>query len=248
MLQKIVLQCQYSEEQKAGYNWGSIFHGIIMERLPEDIAQQLHDSQLKPFSQYVTSRNSGHLEWTIGLWDEYMAEYLVKAIMPATTIEIKHKEITLDVTDVKRTKVSDKEYFDHFFVSEKPCRRYEIEFKTPCTHKQDGSYAVFPTIELIMQNLSRRFNAFKQDYSLDDPEIIAHLAENMRIVRYSLHSSDYYLEQTRISGYMGRMTVSISGPEQLARLAGAILSLAEHSGIGIKTALGMGGVSIKPII
>jgi CRISPR/Cas system endoribonuclease Cas6 (RAMP superfamily) len=46
---------------------------------------------------------------------------------------------------------------------------------------------------------------------------------------------------------MGKITLVVNGPDQLARLAGAMLSFAEYSGVGIKTALGMGGVRIREI-
>jgi CRISPR-associated endoribonuclease Cas6 len=62
-----------------------------------------------------------------------------------------------------------------------------------------------------------------------------------------LHSSVYYLENIKITGYMGRLTLVISGPEQLARLTGALLCFAEYCGLGVKTALGMGAVRVKQI-
>lgn len=248
MLQKITLQCKYEGEQKVSYNWGSIFHGIIMEMLPQDVAEEMHQSKLKPFSQYITPCSDNQLQWNIGLWDEYAADHIVQAIMPMTKIEIKHKGIQLEITDIKRTSLSENEYFSRFFTVPTPCRRYELEFRTPSTHKQEGSYVVFPSIDLIINNLSRRFSAFMQDFSLNDPEAMEQVICNIRIVRYSLHTSVYYLEQTKITGYMGRITVVINGPDQLARLAGAILSFAEYSGIGIKTALGMGGTGVKEIL
>ena len=74
------------------------------------------------------------------------------------------------------------------------------------------------------------------------------VARHIRIVRYSLRTAVYFLENTKITGYMGRITLVIRGPEPLARLAGALLSFAEYCGIGIKTALGMGAVKIKQIV
>jgi len=248
MLQKITLQCKYEGEQKASYNWGSIFHGIIMEMLPLDIAEEMHQSKLKPFSQYVTPCPDNQLQWNIGLWDEYAADHILHAIMPMTSIAMKHKGMQLEVTNIQRTSLSENEFLSRFFTVSSPCRRYEIEFRTPCTHKQEGSYVMFPGIDLMINNLSRRFSAFIQDYSLNDPEAMEQVIRNIRIVRYSLHSSVYYLEQTKITGYIGRMTVVINGPDQLARLAGAILSFAEYSGIGIKTALGMGGTGVKEVL
>lgn len=248
MLQKIILQCKYGGEQRASYNWGSLFHGILIKSLPPEIAEMLHHSQLRPFSQYVLPQSNQQLIWTIGLWDAEIANHIVQAVMPLAHIELKHKAITMEVTGVQRASQSEHEYFNQFFTTDTPCRRYEIEFLTPCTHKQDGSYALFPNPELIVKSLNNRYCAFMEDVSLDDPEAMEQVARHIRMVRYSLHSAVYYLEQTKITGYMGRVTVVIGGTEQLARLAGALLSFAEYSGLGVKTALGMGGVKIKAII
>ncbi|HZK43631.1 MAG TPA: CRISPR-associated endoribonuclease Cas6 [Syntrophomonadaceae bacterium] len=248
MLQKIILECQYDTEQKANYNWGSLFHGVLLEALPSEVTNLLHENQLKPYTQYITPRSEHSLTWTIGMWDNEIASHIIPAIMSMTNIELKHKNINIKVIGSQRLSVSKNEYFHKFFTSEKPCRRYEIEFLTPCSHKQQGEYVLFPTPDLIINSLSRRYNAYISDISLDDSEALQQIARNIKIVRYSLRSAVYYLESTKITGYMGKITIVIRGPEQLARLAGALLSFAEYSGIGIKTALGMGGIKVKEVI
>ena len=160
---------------------------------------------------------------------------------------MQQKGITLEVVEVQRNTQSVQDYFSRFFTSSTPCRRYEVEFLTPSTHKQNGGYALFPGTELIINSIIRRYSAFVQDVSLEDAEAIKQIARHTRIVRYALHSSVYYLENIKITGYMGRLTLVISGPEQLARLTGALLCFAEYCGLGVKTALGMGAVRVKQI-
>ena len=247
MLQKLILRCKYSGEQKANYNWGSLFHGFLINALPPEISEVLHQSRLRPFSQYVLPQPDQQLTWTIGLWDSNIAPHIIQAVIPLIKIELQQKAMTLEVAEVQRICQSEQEYFGQFFTGGTPCRRYEIEFLTPCTHKQYGLYALFSSPELIIKSLNNRYCAFVEDVSLDDPEAMEQITAHIRIVRYSLRSAVYYLENTKITGYMGRITLVVSGPEQLARLAGALLSFAEYSGLGIKTALGMGGVTIKEI-
>lgn len=241
MLQKITLQCTYDGEAKASYHWGSLLHGAMMELLPKETADKLHEINLRPFSQYVLPQQGNKLIWNIGLWGDEIPEAVAQAVMPVSSIEIKHKGIRLEVVASERRKQSERDFFSRFFNTNTPCRRYEMEFLTPCTHKSGGEYVLFPTPELIIQNLYMRFGAFSQDFSLDDDATITQLAENLRIVRYSLRSARYHLEGTQVNGYTGRVTISISGPEQLARLAGMLISFAEYGGVGIKTSLGMGG-------
>ncbi|WP_449240487.1 CRISPR-associated endoribonuclease Cas6 [Desulfoscipio gibsoniae] len=248
MFQKIILQCEYADEQRGSYQWGSIFHGVLMEAIPSEIAEHLHQIQLRPFSQFVLPGTERQLNWQIGLWDTAIANHIIESVMPLTEIDLKQKGLRLKVMETKRLIQSKEEYFKRFFTSPDPCRRFEIIFLTPCTHKRDGRYALFPSSELIIQNLYLRYNTYIDDFSLEDPEAMQHLVKHMHIVRYALHSAVYYLEKTKITGYLGKITLVISGPEQIARLGGALLSFAEYSGLGIKTALGMGGVRLREIV
>jgi len=247
MLQKITLQCTYSGEAKASYNWGSLLHGAMMELLPKETASVLHENNLRPFSQYVLPMPGNRLEWKLGLWGNEVSETVAQVVMSTPCIEIKHKGIKLEVVASEQKKQSERDFFTCFFTTETPCRRYELEFLTPCTHKSAGEYVLFPSPELIIQSLYMRFCAFSQDFSLDDAETMAQLAANLYIARYSLRSAQYHLEGTKVAGYIGRVTLYICGPEQLARLAGMLLSFAEYAGVGIKTSLGMGGCRIIQI-
>ena len=248
MLQKITLKLTYTGDAKASYNWGSMMHGVLMELLPADAAEAFHENGLRPFSQYVLPSGENNIEWNIGLWGDGMAEEVAKAVMPVNTLEIKHKGILLKVCSSERKNQSERDFMAGFFEPEKPCRKYELEFLTPCTHKSAGKHVLFPTTELMVQSLCMRFNAFSQEYSLDDPEAMKQIAENIHIAKYSLHSAQYHLDGNKVTGYMGKVTLYVTGPEQLARLAGMLLSFSEYSGIGVKTSLGMGGCRVKPIL
>lgn len=247
MLEKIIITFGYSGEQKASYNWGTILHGALLELLPPELASMFHQSELRPFTQYVLPLSDQQLRWSIGIWEPNIAELFAQALLPLSKIELKHKDLTLEVIDTQRRRISKEDYFTKFFLAENPCRRYELEFLTPCSHKRDGKYVLFPSSELIVKSLFMRYCSFSQELSLDDPKTMEQVAEHLAIVRYFLRSAVYYLENTKITGYIGKVTLSISGPEQLARLTGALLSFAEYAGIGIKTALGMGGVKVTEI-
>ncbi|MGI6412807.1 MAG: CRISPR-associated endoribonuclease Cas6 [Syntrophomonadaceae bacterium] len=247
MLQKICLECQIEGELKASYQWGTIMHGVLMESLPPEVADYMHQKQLRPFSQYVQPKGDRVFTWHIGLWDEEVAMHIIKAVMSMTYINMKHKGVILTVQASSRNCLSENDYFKRFFGKPDPCRRYEIIYLTPSTHKQDGRYALFPSPELIVNSLFMRYNTFNKKYSIDDPEAITHVMQHLHLVRYSLRTAVFYLEKTKITGYLGKITLVITGPDSLARLAGALISFGEYSGIGIKTALGMGAVAIKEL-
>jgi len=247
MFQKLILKCDFKGEARPSYNWGSLMHGVLMEILPDDTVNSLHESNLRPFSQYVVPLTDSSLEWHIGIWDKEVGEAIARTVMPLTNIQLKHKNIMLEVAETTRSMKSEHDFFAHFFSTDNLCRRYQLEFVTPCTHKSDGEYVLYPTPKLIIQSLHARFCAFAQDFSLDDEQTMMQLVEHTRVTRYSLRSALYHLESIKVNGYMGRITLSIRGPEQLARLTGMLLSFAEYAGIGIKTSLGMGGCRVTPM-
>ena len=55
MLSKIELKLNHSEE--IVYQMSSLFHGALMEMLPEEYAEYLHVSQLHPYTQHLEFRN-----------------------------------------------------------------------------------------------------------------------------------------------------------------------------------------------
>ena len=244
MLQKIILKCSFVGEERASYNWGSIMHGLLMELLPSEIVEILHESRLNPYSQYVIPLSENELEWHIGIWDNDISDIMTKIILPLTHFNINHKGITLDVTSVIREIKSEEDFLAQFFAVDTPCRRYRLEFLTPCTHKSRGEYTLFPSTRLILQNLLMRFSAYSNSFSLEDDEILDHLEAYTKIVHYSLRTATFHLKDAGITGYIGRVILSIRGPEQLARLCGMLLSFAEYAGVGIKTSLGMGGCNV----
>ena len=239
------MKCNYEGDQKISYNWGSLMHGVLMELLPEDTADFLHESRLHPYSQYVIPISGNKLEWNIGIWDDDVAEAIIKSIMPLTKINIKHKETFLNVLSINRSIISEQGFLSQSFTNEQLCRRYKMEFLTPCTHKSGGEYILFPSQKLILQSLYMRFSSFASDFSVDDEEILSQLVEHTKIAYYSLHSSRFHLKGMEVNGYIGRIILTLRGPEQLVRLTGMLLSFAEYAGVGIKTSLGMGGCSVK---
>ena len=54
------LELKIKAEQEITYPMASLFHGVLIEMLPEEYAEYLHLSQLHPYTQ--------HLEFREGMW------------------------------------------------------------------------------------------------------------------------------------------------------------------------------------
>jgi len=123
MLQKIVMQLKNSGDQVVTYNWGSLMHGAILELLPLEIAERLHQSSLRPFSQYIIPDSDNRVNWHIGIWDNEIAGILVPTLLSLKSIEIKHKKANLEVIEIKNIIRSYKDEFATFFTQAEICSR-----------------------------------------------------------------------------------------------------------------------------
>ena len=102
-------------------------------------------------------------------------------------------------------------------------------------------------VELIACGLRARLCDMEPSLVLSDDEVLEQIISRTRIARYRLQSGSFALEGARVQGYTGHVDLSIQGPDSLIRLANVLYCFAPWCGVGIKTALGMGGCRIEPI-
>jgi CRISPR-associated endoribonuclease Cas6 len=123
----------------------------------------------------------------------------------------------------------------------------KVYFNTPTSFKIDGRYIIYPNIASIYKNLIRKFDTFSNEFALYDEEMLESLIDNSVITSYNLRSCSYSLESVRIPSFTGMITLKIHSSAQLAGLARLLFGFGEYSGIGIKTALGMGAMKTEEV-
>ena len=130
---------------------------------------------------------------------------------------------------------------------EEPASRTRLWFRTPCAFKQAGRYAIYPQEFLLLQSLVLHWNTAFPDCQLSDPDALDAILRGLHILDYNLHTVSYPIKNTRIPGFVGSAVVEARLARPLLELWNALLSFAPYGGIGIKTTLGMGGVSVEPL-
>ena len=131
---------------------------------------------------------------------------------------------------------------------EDPASRTRLWFRTPCAFKQAGRYAIYPQEFLLLQSLVLHWNTAFPDCQLNDPDALDAILRGLHILDYNLHTVSYPIKNTRIPGFVGSAVVEARLALPLLELWNALLSFAPYGGIGIKTTLGMGGVSVEPLV
>jgi len=104
---------------------------------------------------------------------------------------------------------------------------------------------MFPNISTLLMGVINKINQHSDTVKLEDEKIINELLENVYIDEYNLRTRYFYMEQIRVKGFIGNMSLKLKNKDpMLTQLLNFLLLSSEYTGLGIKTALGMGGVRV----
>ena len=231
-------------EIKLSHNISSVLQGVLMDKVSYGFGEKMHQNGIKPYSQYFCYENDTPV-WTINTLDDETEQELARPLLDegCKKIYLRQKDLTLEIDKKEHQEISyDALMQDTFFSS---CGRYiTLRFKTPTSFKTNNRYQFYPTTEHILKSLVNKFNACGFDAELDFFEDMEKTLQYLQIVNYSLHSTQFYLESTKIPSFMGRITLKITGPQQFVNLMHLLIHIGEYAGVGIKTAMGMGALEI----
>lgn len=218
------------------YSW-------LLSQISTEYADELHQQQGHPISQYLYFDPEKETTlWQINLLTDEAAELFSSALDETEKIEL-HSSNVYVVSKETKPDVS----FRDFILRgrEYTTNRAELQFITATSFRQNGKYVIFPQEKLIIQSLVNRWNSFCSDYSLDDEDALRMLESGVSISDYSLKTVRYKLKNVYIPAFAGRVTLSSHLPAPLLELWNSILLWTPYSGLGIKTALGMGGTKVR---
>lgn len=212
-------------------------YAALLERAPKEFAVRLHESSVTPVSQYVCGNT-----WQISFFGREAIEALTPVAETMDDVFLRrdhtHLELQLDSTRSIHTveELLDSGTPDHG----------ALTFRTPTAFKSAGVYQLLPTQRLLMQSLILKWNGCFADVCPieDDGGGLDALAEGLRYHAVQLYSEPYIMKHTQIPGVLGTISYDnrLSGFHR--QLANALLTFGTYSGVGIKTALGMGGLQI----
>lgn len=114
-----------------------------------------------------------------------------------------------------------------------------LEFLSLTSFKQQQKIQPFPLPELVFGSLWRRWNYFAP-IELQFPEI----EWDGMVLSYDLKTQPLQMDEIKDMGAIGQIDYRFSSPKQ-ARIATILAHFAQYSGVGRKTAMGMGEVGLK---
>lgn len=238
------------EGVKLSQSAGSVLHGMLMEYVDKDYVESLHEQALRPYSQYLTyDREREALLWRISALNKQAAnEVLAPAFALPMSVHLKQKGWDLQILGKNYIRnTSYEKLAEKYFAKEIDVSAIEYRFITSCSFKTDGDYAIFPQPKLITKSLVNRWNAFAVAEKLDERSVAYDLAEQVFVADYDLKMQKFALEGTRIQAFRGSYTLAFKGNLMSRKIMCMLGEFAQYSGIGIKTALGMGAAKTNLI-
>lgn len=248
MLRLTEIPLQFPKGERIHPSMGSIMHGALMELVGSNMAARLHEMSLRPYSQCVYYDAKRHEAlWRLGTLSDVAYAYIVGSLEHCGgEIHLRQKGYTVGLGVVRNIQsYTYEELIREVFQVDKVPNGAELFFVTAASFKHNGQYEIFPDIRRVFYSALSRWNQFSPVLPMTQAGVEDMLAEAAYISRYSLESRSFSLERKQIQGFYGKVALRFGDNEMAARLMAVLLWFASFSGIGIKTALGMGAVNVK---
>lgn len=230
------------DNETLDYKQSSNLQGVIMEHIEEEYAEILHQSNLKPYSQCVVKQDDKRI-WYIRTMTQEAYKKMIIPLSQLNEFEIKNGQIHVNIVRRNFETRAENELLKEFY--EIPANRFlNLTFQTPTAFKSNGKYVFYPDIRMIYQSLMMKYTASSEEMDMIDEDTLEQLTQNSEIVRYHLRSMSFPLEGVNIPGFVGSIRLKIKGAGTMARYARMLMKYGQYSGVGIKTAMGMGAIRL----
>jgi CRISPR-associated endoribonuclease Cas6 len=222
----------------------SLLHGFLMQKIDPEYGEVMHRSELRPYSQYLLL-TSERAAWVIHTLEPKAEQELLQnpAMRQLSSIYLEQKELEIPVLEQRWTQLSMQELMQQTFFAQCP-RIVRLRFLTPTSFKSEGAYLIYPTVRHLFQSLIKKYDAVSETTEIYTPELLQDLEQNIIVIGYRLCSTFFGAKGVKIPAFVGEITLKIGGPQQLVNLAHLLLRFGCFSGVGIKTAMGMGAITL----
>ena len=236
MLNQIDIYLKKSDISSLYSDLGIKLHGFIMSKIDTKYAGLLHEKEPRPFSLFVHDSKDGFVCRVSTLNDE--AEQIIAMLEDIDKITVygmdeplvvehNHRSIPIDAADIPEILGKNK---------------YRLDIVTPATRKTSGRYTNPPDPQKYFGSVANKLWEYEH-IEIGHEEFEALFAE-MTMSRYHFESSSFALAGKKIPSMIGNADISLKSGADTKKLK-MLLGYATYSGIGAKTALGMGGFLMR---
>jgi CRISPR-associated endoribonuclease Cas6 len=219
---------------------GHLLHGAVFARMDQccpALGTRLHTQMRKPFSLQYTLRG-GLVALSIHIWDDALRAAVPEAFAPGGRVLLSRTASQIvSATEQRR---------EDFARPAPPLPEVlHLRFLTPTCFRSSGRTLLFPEWRLLCESLCRDYAA--AGGIEPSAEQLAALCAGLCPVQHQLHTETVTSGTYTLTGFRGACSYAIDRmlpPETRAFLA-ELLRVLPFTGVGYKTAQGMGGVQTE---
>jgi len=228
------------------YRQTSRLQGVLMEQISAAYAQQLHEQGLKPYSQALVHEDN-KVFWIVRTLNQAAYENIVIPMKcrEFDSFQMENDLGTIHIIGKEERSSSLKELMNHFYTGLEDQKFINLSFQTPVSFKSGNRYLIYPELKNIYLSLMNKYSAISESEDMMDQETLDQLVAGSELVRYNLRSTFFPLEGIRIPSFVGNIGIKIHGSHTMASYVRMLCEFGEYSGVGIKTAMGMGCMKIE---
>jgi CRISPR-associated endoribonuclease Cas6 len=221
-----------------------VFQGYIMSKIPEEIAQNLHNLSVNPYSIYVhKNKNSNQVELVVNsLNDEF--NRIIEPILKSESIFFKKINSEVKVLNIEEFELNEKDLSKILYEDNDLGKKLKIRFESPTSFKQNDENVIFPTPRLIFQSLIMKYANLIENRSEIDVDMLSYIEKNVHISSYNLRTNYYQIHDQKIPAFLGSITLVVRGATTLVQYLKMLILFGEYSGVGVKTSMGMGTIKL----
>lgn len=214
-------------------------YAALLEQIPKELASSIHEAQSAPISQYFYNNC-----WYVSLLEDKIAEELSSVLEKLTEIHLRGEKLPIVLKCTGRQEITAETLLN----GASPAYLC-LSLRTPTAFKSGGFYQILPEQRFILQSAMNKWNNCFGECPIEDEDGglgLDAMAAGLIYKKISLQSRNFKLKGTEIPGTTGNIIMEnrLEGFHHV--LANALLQFSGFAGIGIKTALGMGGAAVLP--
>ncbi|GAB0234389.1 hypothetical protein JPSP10_22760 [Staphylococcus pseudintermedius] len=215
MINKITVELDLPDSIRFQY-LGSILHGVLMDYLPNDIADQLHhEFAYSPLKQRIYHKNKKVI-WEIVCMSDRLFNEIAELFTSKNRLFLKYYQVYIEIYSFNIEKVNVQNIMNQLLETEELNRYVRINIQTPMSFKYQSNYMIFPEVKRFFRSIMIQFDAFFEEYKMYDKETLDFLEKNINIVDYKLKSTRFNLEKVKIPSFTGEIVFKIKGPLPLS--------------------------------
>lgn len=212
-------------------------HGAAMRCMSSATVEKLHLPQYHALSMYCLSDNAGNITLHISALDAESGNVIAKLIT-LPSIQIYGSNVPLVQVQAKVKPASSLDVLTKALHN----REVKLIFATPTVYKTAGKYTAPPSPEKYFYSVIRKMNQFS-GIAYTYEEFLQAWAQ-CRVKEYELYTKAHLVTGYTYTGMTGNMTLVLPKEAAAAQRMKEVLCYAVYSGLGSKTAQGMGGFQI----